>query len=102
MSISQSLYLDFLGIAYACLDTCNSDIAAYKLPQVPSRPFSFLEEGPVIDWKSSLGVLNQQLLPEWCQGGNVPQRAALSTVSLGIFISAIITMPFVSGSNSSF
>lgn len=86
-------WLSALGIAYASLDTCNSDIAEYQFPQFPSRPFSFLEEGPVMDWKSSLGVLSQQLLPEWCQVGTVPQRAALSTVSSGIFISAIITMP---------
>lgn len=72
---------------------CNSDTADYQLPQVPSRPFPFLEEGPVRDWKSPLGVLSQQLLPEWCQVGTVPQKAALCTVSLGIFISAIITMP---------
>lgn len=75
-------WLSALGIAYASLDTCNSDIAEYQFPQFP-----------VMDWKSSLGVLSQQLLPEWCQVGTVPQRAALSTVSSGIFISAIITMP---------
>lgn len=85
-------WLSALGIAYACLDTCNSDIAAYRLPQVSSRPF-FFEEGPVMDWKSSLGVLSQQLLPEWCQVGTIPKIAALSTVSLAIFISPIITMP---------
>lgn len=78
-----------LGIAYASLDTRNSDIAEYELPQVPSRPFPFLEEGPVTDWKSSLGALR---IPEWCQVGTVP-GAALSTLSLGSFISAVVPMP---------
>lgn len=60
-----------------------------KFPRDPS----FLDEGPVMDWKSSLGVLSQQLLPEWCQVGTIPKIAALSTVSSAIFISPIITMP---------